>query len=395
MSDVIQCPQCDKRFRLGDKVPATFTCTGCGTLMDLSDFGGAQAAPAPAAPASPRSGGARRSSARSGPRSGGARRSSGGRGGRAAPSRSGGRRGRAAPDDEYDDEPRGRRGRQQKSNGPLIIGSVAALVAAVILILIATKKDDDVPPAPTGTNSAAADATGTAGSTPNAGTPELTAGTTPDAGTQPAAGDAAEGDTEDDETVEPSAGGTAPAAAPTRKPASSGSGRYKGMSKVDLEIFPWAEDIDAETRAKAEEGIKAMYVGGRDWIDAEEWFVAQGPKLAGRLISEFKTIQDSPGLEDRLGKSYVGALDATLRKMDGWMERKWKELDPVRASSHPNYVLRSCQRWTWWWKYDEWKNNPRKVWDPFEDESDESETGIKGPEKKDDGKKGFGKRAGG
>lgn len=40
MSQVVQCPSCEKRFRLPPNPPATFTCTGCGTVMDLSDFGG-------------------------------------------------------------------------------------------------------------------------------------------------------------------------------------------------------------------------------------------------------------------------------------------------------------------------------------------------------------------
>ena len=392
MSQVIHCPSCNKKFRLGANVPATFTCTSCGTLMDLSDFGGQEPAPAPAAPSRGGAPQSRRSRARGG--GGGSpapSRSRGGRGGAPSRSRRGGR-GRAAPQEDYyeDEAPRGYRGRQQKSNAPLIIGSVAALMVAVILVVIKMKGDDEGPPpadpsktkktASSGANPGASNPTPAAAGTPAAANNAAPAGNTP----APAAGN----------TPAPAAG-TAPAPAAGEVTAPKKPRKTRIISgKTDLQVFEWPEDIDAETRAKAEEGIKAMYAGGRDWTDAQDWFIEQGHKLCGRLISEFKTISDSPGFEDRLGRSYASAIDATLRKIDGWMERKQKQRDPIRASSSPTFVKKIAKKWTWWWKNDVWVDDPEKIWDPFEDEDDSSPTGIKKPKKKKKGG-GFGKRAGG
>ena len=62
-----------------------------------------------------------------------------------------------------------------------------------------------------------------------------------------------------------------------------------------------------------------------------------------------------------------------------------------------SFITRTAKRWTWWWESGEWKSKPRKPWDPFEDESDDTPDGRKkpAPAKKDPKEgQGFGKRAG-
>ena len=402
MTDVIQCPQCDKKFRLPENPPATFTCNQCGTLMDLSDFGGADQPeqPEPAAAAAPAGAPrSRRSRARGGHRGGGGggaaaagsaptRQGGGRRRARRGAARGGGRgRGSAAQHDEYDDEPRGRRGGPQKSNSAAIIGVVAAVVVVVVLIVVASNKGEVDDSATGGGGSTA----GIDGRPAGGGLKTTRLKTTPIGGTAGGAGTGAEPIAGDPSGGEPTGGSGATGTSGKKKR----SGRYKRMSKVEFEIFDWPEEVDEETRAKVDECIKALYLGGRDATDAEEYLVGKGRPICGRLISEFKNISDSPGLDTKQGASLAGAIDAVLRKIDGWMERKWKELKPVRHSSHPNFTKRVAQRWTWWWANDEWKHEPRKPWDPFEDESDDTETGIKEPEKKKKKKgSGFSKRAG-
>lgn len=42
MSEVIRCLECDQELHLPERLPVIFTCTQCGTLMDLSQLGGAE-----------------------------------------------------------------------------------------------------------------------------------------------------------------------------------------------------------------------------------------------------------------------------------------------------------------------------------------------------------------
>ncbi len=53
MTQAILCPQCEKRYTLPPQPPAQASCTACGTLMDLTAFGGG----APVAPGPVRRGG--------------------------------------------------------------------------------------------------------------------------------------------------------------------------------------------------------------------------------------------------------------------------------------------------------------------------------------------------
>ncbi|MDJ0520658.1 MAG: hypothetical protein QNJ90_01145 [Planctomycetota bacterium] len=384
MSDVIQCPQCDKRFRLPENVPATFTCTGCGTLMDLSDFGGAEPEPEPVRPArSSRGGGGA-------PRTRTQRRKGGGRsGGRAAagpaPSRRGRAGGRRRGRHAHDDEPHGgyaQRAQRRQGNG-LLIGSLVGLGVAIILVIVMLSgKDDDTGPGDGGKKTAAKGTEGTSGAgTSSKGTPGTKKGPVkPGSKEVPVAADGTEL-TAPDGTGEGGEG-----AAPKRK-----RPKPVRLSRLKLEKWPWPDEVDEATRVQVEEAIQNLYRGGRDGNEAEDFLVSKGRIVCGRVISEFRAIEESPGFHDREGASRAGAIDTVLRKIDGVIERKFFEENRIRASSRPTFTLTIARRWTWWWKTEEWKNNPREPFDPFSETIEDLKSGGKDKKKKS----GFGKRAGG
>ena len=141
MPEVIQCPTCSKKFKLPDRPPAVFTCTGCGTAMDLSGFQSAAAS----APAAPEKGAAAVESKPKREQAGSAARASksssraGGRGAASARSRRGG------DDDEGDGEPRGRSA-PKKGNPALLWGSLGGIVVLLVVVVLVLNKKG--PPQP-------------------------------------------------------------------------------------------------------------------------------------------------------------------------------------------------------------------------------------------------------
>lgn len=191
-----------------------------------------------------------------------------------------------------------------------------------------------------------------------------------------------------------------------KKPKVNDDGSLKlHLSRVELKALDWPEDVSADTRAQTDQAIRSMYAGGADGRDAEAWLVAQGRPIAGRLISEFVAIRESPGFDNRGGTSMAMQVDALLHKIDGFIERACNEEGKVSSTGFyagQSFITRTAKRWTWWWESGAWQSTPLKPWDPFEDESDDTPEGQKKtdtPNKKpknEDPKKGrgFGRRAG-
>ncbi len=372
MSEVIQCPTCAKKFRLPATPPAEFTCTSCATVMDLSGFG-APAEPAmAAAPAA--AGGAAPATRRA--RAGGRR-----RGGRA---RGGARRARGharGGHDDHDDDGQGHGGYRKKDNNTaVVIGSIAGLALAAVLVIVLMNQKDDAPPedpAKPGKTTAGT-GTGTGQPTvlptpldPTGAMPGQPGGTTP---------------------IIPGTPGANPGAAPsdpnpTPKRISKTRPRIKNIT---LETFDWPDEVDAATRAAAEEHLENMVeVGGRDGRDGEEWFIKQGRKLCGRLISEFPSIVERDGM-GRMGMTKLMVLDRVLSSIDGTLEREWRSRQRITHVTDEKLAMSRLKRWTWWWKSGLWKEAPVKPWDPRTDEIDEEAK----KKKEEDAGKGFGKRAG-
>jgi len=380
MPQVIQCPQCDKKFRLPENPPATFTCNQCGTLMDLSDFGGEEPAAVPALAATdevPARGAPAGGAGASGSTASGSTASG------PSPHRHRPRRrrrparGRGAGDEGNDDEQGGHHHHYQhkRDNTPLIIGGVAAFVLVAIFVAMSMSKDDEPDPVKAAGGS-------TVSADPNAGLTTIK-------GPGKAGAPGTVGGLNPDGTpIELTADGA-------RKKNSKRRGKRIRLSGLDLQTFDWPEEVDAETQQKVEDALVGLYRGGRDGLDAVEYLVAQGRPICGRLISEFKTMQDGPGFGNMEAKSKLGAIDGTLRKIDGWIERKWKENKVIKHHSTSSFVTGIAKRWTYWWMEDVWKDDPMKPWDPTEDESDDTADGRKAPEKKKRKKSGYGKRAGG
>ncbi len=346
----IQCPECDKRYKLPANPPATFECRQCGTLMDLSDFGGAPE-PEPAEVAAPAAGGGapatRRQRARGG---GGARRSRsrGGGGARRSSARRGGGRGGY---DDYDDGGGrgGYRGRQKQGNPALVLGLVAIAVLAVVVVVVMNQREEVEDPGPV---AEAPKTSGTPGLSEN--TPVKKPG---EWKKDLPGGDPTAKTDGDDEPL-----------APIRKKKRSKRIR---LSTVTIKKFDWPEEVDEATRPKVEEAIENLMRGGRDGIEAADYLVGLGRPVAGRLISQFKVIEESPGLDSREGKSMLGAVDNVLRKIDGWIERRWEEEKRIQHFSTPSFVMGIMRRWTYWWENDVWKDDPRDPWDPHVDDWDD------------------------
>lgn len=355
MSQVIQCPSCDKRFRLPPNPPATYACSGCGTVMDLSDFGGRApaAAAAPSAPTAP--------SRRAGP-------SRGGRG-RSPSRRSGSSRGGRDRDDGYDDADDGGRGRRQRpkaNHTPVILLSVALLVGAVVAVIaMSSGKDEPEKPVETAGGGGTPPMGVAPSPLPGAGSPAVGL---PGTGVVPVAG-----------TPAGTGGGPAAAGGETGRVApeggDTGSRRRArhNANRVELQEFPWLEEVDAAIRAQAEDKIADIRRGARDGEEATKWFVQQGRPVASRLISEFKKLSDaSNGFEDgprnNEARSIAAAIDSTLRKMDGFLERTYDMQDELlRHNSPQSRVVTVAKRWTLWWEKGIWKDDPQPPWDAFVD----------------------------
>ena len=164
---------------------------------------------------------------------------------------------------------------------------------------------------------------------------------------------------------------------------------HHNVRRYKLETFPWSDEVDEATRAKVEEAITAMYRGDRQSREAQDYLVSLGRVIGGRLVSEFHTISNTETFESREGRVKAGQIDQTLRKMDGWMERHWKEELLVRVTTPPDTVLGFAKRWTVWWKEGYWKSRPLEPWDPMVDSHEEE---AKSSTRKKRGKKGWDKR---
>jgi hypothetical protein len=388
MSQLIQCPNCQKKFRLPEKPPATFPCSKCGTLMDLGAFAAAAPAAAPAAGPSTRSGSPRA--------------------GRAGPARRGGRRGeaRSAPSGDEDSGRPGRRAARKQGNPALLLGSLAAFVAVVVVVIVVMNKDDGEATSTSGTSTASSGASGTPAAQPSlptgGETPASGAGTPP-AGA-PASGTPASGT--------PSAPKEATGDTPIEKPAPEATKDPRGAGRIDwgsaqLKVFPWPDEVDKATRDRVEELLPAYMRGDRWSQDAADELVALGRPICGRLISEWKHIEEREGFESREGKSQVRAIETILRRIDGVIERLYK-LDPnyrIHPSSDYKFIEGQIKRWVAWWEQGVWKKKPLEPWVEAEDGSDLSEEEKKRlleeqkareeEERKKAEEGGFGKRAGG
>lgn len=251
----------------------------------------------------------------------------------------------------------------------MIVGSIAAVAILLVLVLVLVNRGDD-DPAPAGdgdggsTPVASTDGTSASTSDPlTSGMPAPVPGATPVAPvpgmpTAPIAG--ADADEDDPGATKP----------PVRR---GGSPRLKD---VQLKTFDWPDEVDEETRAQAELQVENLWIGGRDGADAEEWFVEQGNKLAGRLISEFPRIQQEYGLEDRRAKTDFMVLDRILSKMDGYIARKWHSTHPITHVSTESIIEKRLKQWTVWFDMGYW-SEPVRPWDPRVDEEDSAEDGAK------------------
>ena len=135
---------------------------------------------------------------------------------------------------------------------------------------------------------------------------------------------------------------------------------------------PSLAQLDEAVRAEAETHIEGIRRGGRDGNVAQDWFVKQGRPVAVRLVNEFKKLaDDSNNFEDgprnNETRSIAAAIDTTLRKIDGWMERRFDMEDPLRHNSPQSRVMGVAKRWTLWWQEGYWKNDPLEPWDAFHD----------------------------
>jgi hypothetical protein len=331
-------PSCQKKYRLKGTIPPVFTCTKCGQAMDLSAF-----APPPPAPAT-------RSARATG-----------------AGTRGSARRGRGAREDE-DDDRRPRFEAPKKSNAALIWGSLGGLVLAVVLLIVMMGgKDEPAPVAPEGGGAATPSPTGPEtgmGTLPAIpGTPTPVPGVpTPVPGTPgptaPVAG-------------APSASPTAPAAAPGTPAPTEPPRRSGGLTPLQVWQPPADVQISAEEKERIERALDTVINDtGRSAQEAEAALVELDRKAIWRVVSEFKTIQDSLTFENRKGLVNAMIVDRILRKIDGYMERKAGVKDRINPESSPDWATGVAKRWNGWLEKGYWKTK-LAPWDPRVDEADE------------------------
>ncbi|MDJ0973753.1 MAG: hypothetical protein QNJ98_04780 [Planctomycetota bacterium] len=277
----------------------------------------------------------------------------------------------------------GQRYHRKDNSNALLIGSIAALAVAAILIFVLMGQDDETPedPAKKGPKTTAQNPAGTGtGTMPIQPTPLDPSGAMPGAPGKLPGGPG----------VVPGTPGANPGATAPDNPNPTPKKRRTRprVSQIELKKFDWPDEVDAATRAAAEEHLENMVeIGGRDGRDAEDWFRAQGRKICGRLISEFPVIIERYGME-RQGMMRLMVIDRVLSTIDGTLEREWKSRQRIHHVSDPKIAMARLKRWTYWWESGLWKDTPVKPWDPREDEVDPEAA------KKDDAGRGFGKRAG-
>ena len=415
MSQIIECPTCQKKFRLPDNPPANYTCGACNTVMDLTDFGGRDPEPA-AAPAggggarsgaSRGGGGARRSSARRG--GGGAR---AGGGGRAA----GGRRSRAAaPPPEHDNGGRGGRyQRQPNNNTGLLIGSAFGLLALIIVVVVVTKGDDappeenprenvargTVPPDDAGggslsTGMGEVPGTGLPG-TGGTGIPTPAPGAT---GPTPGAGNAGAGSTGAGNTGtgnagagDPGAGNAGAGNTPPRRGATDSDGRVRlrRYSSFTLQKLDYPEDITTDMQQQVEEQlVNLLEGGGPDRREAEAFFQNTNRGVLAGVINRLIELNGATGMDDRERMSQIMAIDRMMRKVDGALERLYGRNEMITHASGDAEATRVIKAWAHWFQSGNYQK-PMKPWDPAVDEKDEEAEAEEGGTPTEDRPRGFG-----
>lgn len=326
MADVIQCPTCSKKFKLPDRPPAVFTCTSCGTAMDLSAF--RAAAPAAAAPAAAEASAAPASSGSSSGRSGRSSRSgSSARGSRSSgssrPAR-GAAASRSRRGQEEDDDGEGGRGAPPpKKSNALLIGSLIGFVVIIGIAFLAMRsgkrKDGEVAKGP--------------------GT------TAPVAAPAPA--------------PEPAMATEAP---PAEEP--------KVVPKGGFHVVDHNPDTTPEERQKIDDLVnKAVFENsGSDSRAAGHELVGLGMKAAPRIINAFTTIKNGEGFDSQQGRIKAGVADQLLRKIDGFMEKKKKIKTTIKATSDTKWAESTAKTWIAWWDSGTWKH-PEKPYDPRYDDN--------------------------
>ncbi len=373
MSDVVQCPTCNKKFRLPPAPPPTFTCSGCGTVLDLSAF---QAPAQPAQPAQP--------AAPVQPKAPAGRRAGGRRGGRAAAAphttrRPGHRKARAgrgshaAEDDGYEGGERPHYSSRDKGpNMPLILGSLALGIGAIVVAVVVFMKEEkqlEKPPETVVAQQPAANPMADLPDEPIPDPDDVVPESTTDKPEKPkdvelARPELSEGSYKD-------------------VPLPEGKENYR-WSQATIKTYPYPDHVTAEEKNKIEEAINGIVeIGGRDLRDGTKYLVALDAyadgseelkpgeefKAVGRVISEFKNILDNNDINDRLTMAKLMSLDMLLRKIDGMQEREFKEIDPIRHASDERHAMRVIKRWNWWYDLEKWRMR-RVPYDPREDQLD-------------------------
>ncbi len=372
---IIQCPTCGKKYRLKGAPPPTFTCRGCQTVMDLSGFQAA-AAPAPgpvetarrgASPPRGGGGGAPSSRHRPGHRAGASSRRS--------------RRGEPAAD-AGEDEGRPRySGREKKPNTALLIGSVAGVVVAgLALFLFMTggdkpdaKKDAAKNVAPV--SATPPETTNTGPETPTTGPATTDATESPDKPNDPPKEKPKPKDVEE-ARPELSEGDYASIPIP------EGKTKY-GWNAARIQTYPWPSYVTGEEKNQIDQWVHTLVWGsGRDADEAGDALVkldafpkkGEEFKAVGRLITEFKNVLGQGSASDPMTLARLRVIDRTLRRIDGAMEREFKDIDGININSSDRDAERLIKRWNWWYDLEKWRLR-RQPYDPREDMTDSPDSG--------------------
>ena len=165
-----------------------------------------------------------------------------------------------------------------------------------------------------------------------------------------------------------------------KNPTSTIARTNAGARKAEIDTYPWPDYVSGEDRVRIEDCLSTIFdVGGRDAQDAELILVgmdreaeADAFRVAGRLVSEMKTVLDSHGVEEWEGRSRVMVLDRILRKIDGVMARRFGEEYGLDIDYPASRFERAIRTWNWW--YREGRFIQRfEPWDPRYDMQDEEE----------------------
>jgi hypothetical protein len=367
----IQCPTCSKRYRLKGNPPPTFTCKGCGTVMDLSGFRQPEPAAAPAV-STTRAGGSRgaRSSSRASDAGPAPSRRHGRRAGSAPRARS--RRG-AAPDvDEDEGGPHYVRHQKQGPDTRLVIASAAVLVVALIALLLFTNaqsKENEKRAAEEAAKQEKLHQDQQSASALLAAAQNALPSVEQTAKIPPPVQDKPDKKKEIENARPELAKGSL-----TSLPAPEGKENYL-PSQAKITTYDYPDYVTAEEKNEIEKNVEKMIQeSGRDADDARAYLIAldkypqEGSKFkaVGRLVSEFKKLMDTENMDDPMTKAKFMILDKALRQIDGVMERDFKSLDALNINSTPRQIEIAAKRWNWWYDLEKWRLR-REPWDPKKD----------------------------